>query len=278
MKEAIVAVPTVNNLKYLKRVVETINCSFPYELIVVDNGSTDNTFNWLEEQGIKCIHHDKNFGVSYANNEVMDYAFSQGKLLFMVHNDVLLHKDCLNNLYWGLIKTDFDLLYGYELLSAQVRPELLEEFNYDFVVDYGGKTWRERQAETLTCENESDVRKIKAINFTVRAIKKSTFDKVGYFDVNYYPAYFEDNDYGLRCKLGGVKVGIITKAIFYHFWSRSIHEGGARALNAKYFEKNRAHYIQKWGGRIGHETITEPNIKLFRTREEDYELIKDKIV
>lgn len=274
MEEVVIAIPTINNLQYLKKCVESIRCSFPYELLVVDNGSVDGTLDWLKEQNIPYVHHDQNFGCSYANNEIMEYAFSRDKLVFIIHNDIILHKNCLDHLHRGLTETtDFDLLYALEHLTGRVNPEVMKEFRYQYIYD--------KNNNGLPEEDDIDysgVKVARGINFTVRAIRKTTSEKIGYFDVNYFPAYFEDNDYGLRCLLGDVKVGIVHSARYYHFWSRSIHEGGVGALNSKYFSANRAFYVNKWGGAIGRETIMEPNIRLFRTREEDYELIKNKIV
>ena len=273
MENVVIAIPTINNLQYLKKCIESIRCSFPYELFVVDNGSVDGTLDWLKEQKIVHIHHDKNFGCSYANNEIMDYAFSKDKLVFIIHNDILLHKDCLNNMYRGITETDFDLLYALEHLTGRVDTAVMKEFRYAYIYDKENKGLPEDEDIEYAGAAVAN-----GINFTVRAIRKTAVEKIGYFDVNYYPAYFEDNDYGLRCIKGGVKFGIVNSARYYHFWSRSIHEGGVGELNSRYFGVNRQFYTTKWGGEIGRETIIEPNIKLFRTREEDYELIKNKIV
>jgi GT2 family glycosyltransferase len=273
MEEAVIVIPTINNLQYLSKCIQSIKCSFPYELLVVDNGSVDGTLEWLKENGISFIHHENNFGCSYANNEAMDYAFLKDKLLFVIHNDILLHKDCLNNLYRGITETDFDLLYALEHLTGNVNPDVMKEFRYKYIYDKNNNGLPEEEAIGYVGAAAAN-----GINFTVRVIRKTTLEKIGYFDVNFYPAYFEDNDYGLRCILGGVKFGIVNSARYYHFWSRSIHEGGVGELNSRYFGANRQYYTGKWGGSVGKETIKDKNIVLFRTREEDYELIKGKIV
>lgn len=267
---SVVAIPSVNNLSYLKKAVASVKCSFPYELVVFVNGSTDGTVEWLDEHSIKYIYHDKNLGCSYVNNEAMEYSFSQDKWLFIIHNDVILHKDCLDNMYKAMDESDVDLVYALETITAQANPQAMKEFFWEFTYDKENKG-----IATDTDEPYTGVNKALGINFTVRGIKKSIMDKVGYFDVTYFPAYFEDNDYGLRCNLAGVNYGIVPSAKFYHFWSRSIHEGGVGALNSIRFDINRRYYISKWGGNIGKETIKEPNILLLRTREEDFNIIKD---
>jgi hypothetical protein len=82
-------------------------------------------------------------------------------------------------------------------------------------------------------------------NFLVR---RSGFDKVGWFDENFFPAYFEDSDHWRRI--------IRTKAKACHATGmHSKHEGSAtiksdcalRARNEITFAKNREYYYRKWG-------------------------------
>ena len=272
--DSVVAIPTINNLNYLKKAVKSVRCSFPYELLVLVNGSTDGTVEWLDEQKIPYIYHEKNLGCAYVNNEAMDYAFNQDKLLFIIHNDLILHKDCLDYMYKAMVENqEYDMVYAMETVSAQANPEVMKEFYWKFTYDGDNKG--------LDTENDVEYTGVfpeRGVNFTARAIKKTIVDKVGYFDVSYFPTYFDDNDYGLRCVLGDVKFGIVPSACFYHFWSRSIHEGGLGEINSRRFEINRRFYINKWGGTIGNETILEPNIKLMRTREEDYNIVKQWVI
>lgn len=276
MKEGVVVIPNVNNIGYLQNAIQSIKASFPFELLVIDNGSTDGSYEWLLSRKINTVRHNTNFGVVYANNEAMDYAFSKDKYLFVIHNDVVLHKDCLNNMYEALETTDYDKVFALEYLMTKPSTSLTETFNnlgYKYSIGNTGNI-----ISGSDYIGYSGVEPSGGINFTVRGIKKSVVDKVGYVDINFFPAYFDDNDYGLRCKLGGVKFGLVPSAVYQHFWSRSIHEGGVRSLNDANFEKNKRFYISKWGGPPGKETkLTNELIKIMRTREEDYDLIKGRL-
>ena len=42
--------------------------------------------------------------------------------------------------------------------------------------------------------------------FNLFSVPRATAEKVGYFDENFYPAYFEDNDYVYRCRLAGARI------------------------------------------------------------------------
>jgi hypothetical protein len=96
--------------------------------------------------------------------------------------------------------------------------------------------------------------------FCAFIIHKSVFEKVGFFDFNFSPAYFEDADYVYRCKLAGIEITkpeILRTIVTGH--SSSIEKDPT--LNDR-FQINKQYYIQKWGGEVGAEKFTTPfNIK-----------------
>jgi hypothetical protein len=88
-------------------------------------------------------------------------------------------------------------------------------------------------------------------------------DTFGYFDENFTPAYFEDNDMAYRIKLaGGTQVKLAT-ARMYHIGSQTQFKGGPpesedRVVSHEQFRKNQAYYRLKWGGLPGHEQYKNP--------------------
>lgn len=87
-------------------------------------------------------------------------------------------------------------------------------------------------------------------------ITKEVFELVGDFDEGFYPAYFEDNDYGYRLRLNGIesiKDKFLTPAIFRN--SSSIAKDPTLNNN---FSANRARYINKWGGEPRKEKYKKP--------------------
>jgi hypothetical protein len=83
--------------------------------------------------------------------------------------------------------------------------------------------------------------------------------KVGTFDENFYPGYFEDNDYHTRIKLLGYRTANTSWAPYYHFGSitQNYYEN-LPVVTSPAFEDNRQYYKNKWGGIPGEELFKNP--------------------
>lgn len=90
------------------------------------------------------------------------------------------------------------------------------------------------------------------------AFHRSVIERVGLFDVNFHPAYYEDSDYGRRINLAfpdyaarWKKVSVdVSLAGFVH----GCELGGVEVDNIKLQD----YYRRKWGGDHQHETFTHP--------------------
>jgi len=73
-------------------------------------------------------------------------------------------------------------------------------------------------------------------------------DQCGWFDENFIPAYFEDNDMAYRISLAGLKTYIDTNAVVNHVGSATqfLHGEDNGVCSHFQFEKNRSYYNYKW--------------------------------
>lgn len=83
------------------------------------------------------------------------------------------------------------------------------------------------------------------------AISRQTVERVGWFDDEIWPCYYEDNDYYRRCELAGVPMRQVPEATAVHL-SEMTRKSGFVGRD------NRPYYIRKWGGPPGEETFTTP--------------------
>jgi hypothetical protein len=81
--------------------------------------------------------------------------------------------------------------------------------------------------------------------------------KVGYYDENFFPAYYEDCDYDVRLKRACVARTTISSQVEHVGWATSRALGLGSEHDA-WLQKNLAYFCQKWGGAPGSETFTEP--------------------
>lgn len=96
-------------------------------------------------------------------------------------------------------------------------------------------------------------------DFSCFAIKPAEFvDKFGWFDEEFTPAYFEDNDMFRRIELAGGTAMRNIHAPFYHKGSVTQNWGGSQVVTSPMFDMNRMYYIEKWGGQPGEEIFTTP--------------------
>jgi hypothetical protein len=85
-------------------------------------------------------------------------------------------------------------------------------------------------------------------DFACFCIKRKAIVKIGYFDENFFPAYFEDTDYWYRINAAGVTVDTFKIPIIFHQRSSSTDKVGVFAEQINYFFSMNAKYFErKWG-------------------------------
>lgn len=112
-----IIIPIYNGEKYIRRCFESIflQTEKDYEIIAVDDGSIDNTFNILkryESEKVKIIH-TENKGVCHARNVGLDH--SKGEYITFVDVDDELRMDALEILLNLLKKHDADISAGSKI-------------------------------------------------------------------------------------------------------------------------------------------------------------------
>ena len=83
-------------------------------------------------------------------------------------------------------------------------------------------------------------------------------ENVGYLDENFFPGYFEDNDYRYRIKQSGLHVMKIPMSADHDRSSTLRSKPEFQRKNQFTFQKNYQYYVEKWGGPPGSETFDKP--------------------
>lgn len=90
--------------------------------------------------------------------------------------------------------------------------------------------------------------------FSCFLLPKSVYNLVGDFDEQFWPAYFEDNDYSYRARQAGVEF-CFTGAGYGHVGSATLasYSSAERQAHTQQFAANQQRYIDKHGGMPGQE-------------------------
>lgn len=168
---------------------------------------------------------ERNIGVSKGWNDGLRRAIAMECPFALISNDdIVLAPHTIRKLMEGMIFNDYDLLTA------------INTRDYAVAEGYGN-------APDFSC-------------FMVRP--KEFTDKFGWFDENFTPAYFEDNDMHYRIRLQDGKAGCRLDAAMYHAGSVTQNWEGFQVVTPPMFERNRSYYAKKWGGWPGAESFTVP--------------------
>lgn len=278
MSKVLVGIVTFGNLEFTKLAVNSIRETSKYELdffLVVGKPGDTQTIGWIVEQGnIHYKVHSSNLGFPASVNDIYDFAWKDNNYdyLILAGNDVVAYPNSVNSLIELADTSEYEcissLQYDVNNLIADF-PESARYFTGDKHVfsDFNSRPWELFTDYSRDIKIE-DMQLLDIQNMCL--YKKAIFDNIGYTDVAFYPAYYVDNDYARRIVISGLKCCTLSSSRFFHFWSRTIHQGSGGS-NDKYFRNNRAYYRTKWKGDFGEET-SHPNI-LINTRDNEEQVI-----
>lgn len=234
-----IIIPTLNRLEYLRMCVDSIfrHTDIPYEVIVVDNGSTDGTAAYLESMRGRVRYRllDRNYGFAGAVNRGLMMA--KGQTIVLLNNDTVVTERWLDNLLACLASDDRIGLVGpvTNYIGGEQRIEVpyrdLKEMHAFAAAHNRSDPARWQDAERIT-------------GFCL-AFRRDLWERAGYFDEGYAVGNYEDDDYNIRVKLLGLRLVIARDTFIHHFGSVSIKALGPEleAVN----ERNASYYGEKWG-------------------------------
>jgi GT2 family glycosyltransferase len=135
------------------------------------------------------------------------------------------------------------------IIKANPKAPWWAIFNSDLFLEPEDLTNLE---ETMRTNDIAFMGGLHAFGVSQRAIAE-----VGWFDENFVPAYFEDNDWHYRARLAGFEVAWLGSP--GHFGSHVIRSSVLYASeNRRTFADNERYYVAKWGGGTAAEVFTTP--------------------
>lgn len=227
-----------NQLMYTKACIESIQANTPgaYELVLVDNGSTDGTLAYFQSiEGAKVIHNEENQGFAKGCNQGIEV--SSGDYILLLNNDVIVPEGWLEGLIacaeadpaTGIVGPRCNNISGPQQDDAPYQT--VREF-HRFAKRYGeqhaGEYW--------------DLDRL--VGFCM-LIKRAVVDQIGGLDEQFGLGNFEDDDYCRRARQAGWKTRVTNGVFLHHFGSRTFTE--SQIDFHEQMLKNLKLYEAKWG-------------------------------
>lgn len=229
---------TYNKAEYTFRCLKSILAftSIPYEVVLIDNASTDQTVEMLKKvDGIKVVFNSKNCFFARATNQAANLASSPYLLLLNNDTEVLpdsieellsfaeSHNDCGAvgpKIIWpdGKLQEAGSIIWndGHCLGYGRGDNPLLPMYNFKRKVDY--------------CSGAALL------------IKSDLFKKLNGLDTIYEPAYYEETDLCMKVRSFGLEVYYNPAASIIHYEFSSTGQGRAQ----EWMEKNQKIFFNKW--------------------------------
>lgn len=199
-----VVVVTYNGETWVKKNMDSLLASsYPIDIVVVDNASTDQTVLVLKEyKNIQLIESKVNLGFGKANNIGIDRALKNGAdAVFLLNQDTWIYQDSIKNMA--------EKLFGNPSIGIVSPMHLSPD---EVTLDNNFNTYYSRFKE----ENESNaIRIVSFVNAAAWLVSKECFKKVGYFDP-VFNHYGEDRNFCDRLRYHKFKIGIVKNAAICH--------------------------------------------------------------
>lgn len=239
---ASIIIPVFNNLPLTRQCLESINTntSAPYEIIVVDNGSSDGTRDYLlqmEAAGrVRVITNRRNLGFARASNQGAQAA--RGDFLVFLNNDTIVQPGWLEELVACARKEEKTGAIGARLLYL------------DDTIQHAGVVFNEDITQILHIYQHYDKdhpavlkeREFQAVTGACMLVRRDRFFEVGGFEECYQNGY-EDVDLCFKLREQGYKVIYHPQAVAYHLECQTQGRHDRDTENGRTFKL-------KWQGKI----------------------------
>lgn len=208
---------TYNAAKWIEKCIQhLLNSNLSSTIIIIDNGSTDNTIDLLQSfsSGIELIENEKNLGFGAANNIGIKRAIElNAAFIFLLNQDVYVSENCIGALVAALKNyPSFGIISPLQLNKS--GQQLDESFKKNLKRSFSEEELKKLMENKFQTTITSPV-SVRFVNAAAWMMSKNAIGKVGLFHPAFYH-YGEDNNYSSRLQYHRLKMGISLAATVIH--------------------------------------------------------------
>lgn len=212
-KKVTVIIPNYNGLAFMEPCLTALNrqkCR-EFEILVVDNGSTDGSEEWLKEQKIPSIFLDTNTGFSGAVNAGIRAV--QTPYVLLLNNDTEVEENFIGEMLAAI---------GRSNRIFAVSSKMIQFYNRNLMDDAGDMYsimgWAYQRGVGQSSRGYNRAREVFSACAAGAIYRRNVFEEIGYFDERHF-AYLEDIDVCYRAKIFGYQNRYCPTAVMYHVGS-----------------------------------------------------------
>lgn len=252
-----ILVVTYNSSDFIALCLESIrrNTAYPnYEVLIVDNNSTDGTKDILERYAAVDAHvqvtvFDTNSGFAAATNKAA--ARARGEYLLMLNADTMVTSGWIARLMRHI---------GLDSTVGLVCPVTNFAGN-ESKINVGYRNYEEMEAFAfrLARENMGLALEVAMAPLFCALLPRRLWNEVGALDETFQIGMFEDDDFSYRVRQAGFRIVAAEDCFVHHFGQGSFRKLNSSEYN-EIFDRNRRRFEEKWTLKWRPHT-TRPGVK-----------------
>ena len=251
-------IPSYNNLQHLENVYASIQKHEPQaEVILLDDGSTDDTWKWIQQQDCIKFRSEQRVGHTILYDKGIELATND--IVGILHADMILGPNYTKNLVKHLKPQTV-------VCATRIEPPLHPEGKEKIVRDFG------MDFDTLDINSfEEFVRDLQVVEgdttkgmFAPWILYKEDFQAIGGHDPLFAPFPYEDSDIFQRWIMAGYELIQSRDAFVYHLTCRGHRWNEQVGRDDDYYkvvsQRAARNYLRKWGSWIKNDEFQYPII------------------
>jgi GT2 family glycosyltransferase len=223
-----IVIPTYNAHEWIEQCIDSIRRhppETPYELLVVDDRSTDDTVAIVQRTSpdVRLFSNEQNIGFGRTVNVGLRAAL--GEYMLVLNNDTWMHEGALSAMIRYLDEHPAVGIVGPKVLSGdgslqqQCRRKIPTPAAALLYFSGIAKLFPKNPRVAgylMTAADETQTADVDAVSGACLMVRRAVIDQIHGFDEEYY-LYGEDMDFCWRTKLAGWKVVYYPGAVMTHF-------------------------------------------------------------